>query len=93
MPVFGRVMLAGLCGVMRGMVQVAFRNLSMVASLFMFAGLMMVSGGLVMFSCVFVVLRCFAMVLRGILGHVKTLLGKRFVVLGFRETGIKPTAG
>jgi hypothetical protein len=69
MPVIRRVMLAGFFGVVRGVVQVALRNMGMMSGLFMIASLMVISGGLVMLCGMFVVLRRSAMMLRGIFGH------------------------
>lgn len=74
MYVVGRVMPAGLFRTVRGVVQVAFRNMRMVPGLFMIAGLMVLCGGLVMFSGVFMMLRCFAVVLHGIFRTLGTLL-------------------
>lgn len=91
MSVFGRVMLAGLFGVVGGVVQVAFRNVSMMAGLFMVAGLMMAGGSLVMFRGVFVVLRCLPMVLRGFFRHVKFSFKRQLRCLGFRKPGTQPT--
>jgi hypothetical protein len=68
-PVVGCVMLAGFLGVVRGVVEVAFRYVRMVSGLLMIARLMVVGGVLVMFGGVLVVLSGFAVVLRGILGH------------------------
>jgi len=79
MPVIGRVMLAGLFGVVRGVVQMAFRDMRMVARLFVIAGRMVLGCGLVMFSRLFVVLRCFVMVLDCVFGHGK--LSSRKIVL------------
>jgi hypothetical protein len=68
-PVVGGVMLAGFFGVVRGVVEVAFRYVRMVSGLFMIARLMVVGGVLMMFGGVLVVLSGFAVVFRGILGH------------------------
>lgn len=64
------VVLAGLCGVVRGVVEVAFRYMGMVAGFLGIAGFMVFRGGVVMFRGVFMVLRGFAVVLRGIFRHL-----------------------
>jgi hypothetical protein len=70
--VFGSVVLACLFGVVRGVVEVAFCDMRMMAGLFVIAGLMVFGSCSVMFSGVFVVLRSFAVVLRGVFGHLKS---------------------
>jgi hypothetical protein len=72
--VFGGVMLAGLFGVMRGVVEMALRYVSMMAGLLMIARLVVFGCGGVMLRGVFVVLRGFAVVLRGIFRHVQLSL-------------------
>jgi hypothetical protein len=69
--VLGRVMLAGLFGVMRGIVEVAFRYMCVVASLFVVASLVVVRCSIVMFGGLFMVVGCFAMVIRYVFGHVE----------------------
>lgn len=71
MSVLCRVMLAGFSGVMRGVIQVTFGDVCMVAGFFMIASFMMAGSGKMMFSGVLVVRRRFAMMLRGFFGHGK----------------------
>ena len=63
--VLGGVVSAGFFGVVQGVVEVALRDVGMMAGLLVMAGFIMFSGDVVMSSCVFVVLSSFAVVLRG----------------------------
>ena len=56
------VVFAGLFGMMRGVVEVPFSDVRMVARFFMIASLMVFGGGAMMFGGEFVVLRCLAVV-------------------------------
>jgi hypothetical protein len=63
MAVFGRVMLAGLFCMMGGVIEMAFRDMRVVASLLMITCVMVVSSHIIMFGSLLAVLRRFAMVL------------------------------
>lgn len=71
MRVFSGVVLAGLLGVMHGVVEMTFRDMRMVAGRFMITRRMVLGGEVMMFGSVLVVFRCLAMVLRGIFRHVE----------------------
>jgi hypothetical protein len=68
--VIGGVMLAGLFGVVRGMIQVAFGNMRMMTGLFMISRFVVLRGCSVMFSGVFVVFCCLAMMRRRVFRHL-----------------------
>ena len=70
----GSVMLAGLFGMVRGVVQVSFRYMCVVPGLFVVPGLVVIGGGLVILSSVFVMLGCFAVVFCGFFGHLELSL-------------------
>jgi hypothetical protein len=89
--VLRRVVLAGFLGVVRGVVEVAFRYVGMVAGFLVIASFMMFRGGVMMFRRVFVVLRSLAVVLRGILRHVQLSLDGNWVVPVSPEPGLKPS--
>jgi hypothetical protein len=55
------VVFAGLFGMMRGVVEVPFGDVRVVARLFMIASLMVFGGGAMVFCSEIVVLRCLAM--------------------------------
>jgi hypothetical protein len=69
LAVLDSVMLAGLFGVMRRVVEVTFGDVRVVARLFMIARLMVFSGGEMVFGGVFVVLRCLTMMFCCFFGH------------------------
>jgi hypothetical protein len=69
-PVRIGVMLAGLFGVVRGAVEMALRNMRMMAGLLVVPGFVMVGRGVMVFGRVFVVLRRVAMVIHSFFGHV-----------------------
>ena len=75
MAVFQCVVFARLFGVVRGVVEVAFRHMGVMAGLFVVASLMVFRSRLMMFRCVFVVFRCFAVVLRCLRRHGILLVG------------------
>jgi hypothetical protein len=74
MPVLGGVVFAGLFGVMRGVVQMAFGHVSVMAGLLVVSRFMMFRCGVVMLRGVLVMFRCFTVVLRGIFRHVQLSL-------------------
>ena len=74
------VMLAGLFGVVRSVVQVV------VSGLFVIAGVMVASGGLMMFRGMFVVLRRSEMMLHGIFGTWKFSLKAKVQLSAFSQS-------
>ena len=72
--VFCSVVLARLFSMMHSVVEVAFRYVSMVASFFMIAVLMVLRGRPMMVSGMVVVLCGFAVVFRGFFGHLNLSL-------------------
>ena len=73
-------MLTGFFGMMDGVVQMASRDMRVVAGLFVMAGVMVVGGGAVMSGGVFVVLGCLTMMLSGVRGHSRMLLWQQELV-------------
>jgi hypothetical protein len=63
------VVFAGLFGMMRGVVEVAFGDVPVVARFFVIARLMVFGGRAMMLGGAFVVLRCLAMMICCFLGH------------------------
>jgi hypothetical protein len=69
---FGGVVFACFLGMVRGVVEVAFRNVSVVGGRFMIAGLIVFRGCKMMLGSMLVVFRSFAMVVLGFFGHLKS---------------------
>jgi hypothetical protein len=63
------VVFAGLFGMMRGVVEVPFGDVRVMARFFMIASLMVFGGGAMVFGGEFVVLRCLAMMVCCFYGH------------------------
>jgi hypothetical protein len=84
--VFGGVVFACLLGMVRGMVEVAFRGVSIVGSRFMIASLIVFRGCKMVFSRTLVVFRSFAMVLRGFFGHLNISLTRNIGTPGLSGT-------